>query len=322
MNRVHIQLCRKKDLQEVRQWLSRHENRAAPPGKTSLNSLLQDDCLLLARSAHPQYGSWPGSGTGKLLGVAGLDLPSACIQLLALEQVSALPDLLAAIEQLAVSFGMQTLKLAIKPSRKRALVLPAYRTDAESPWLLQHNLSRRLTAHARKTLQLSRKLGIPADYGCRHRLRLQQEPRELASIGEDIFGREQFMLPQAAGALHELIRSASSEGVVVQPVSAFRSVDYQAGLLQNKLDKGQSMAEILLVSAAPGYSEHHSGRAVDLTTPGCTPLEEDFAETEAFVWLSRRAGKFGFRLSYPRGNRHGVAYEPWHWYYSGKAEHI
>ncbi len=77
------------------------------------------------------------------------------------------------------------------------------------------------------------------------------------------------------------------------------------------------MREILSVSAAPGYSEHHTGRAVDLTTPGTRPLEEDFEATPAFEWLTGTAEDFGFRMSYPRNNRHGIAYEPWHWMWTG-----
>ena len=56
-----------------------------------------------------------------------------------------------------------------------------------------------------------------------------------------------------------------------------------------------------------------SGRAVDLTTPGYAPVEEEFERSPAFAWLKRHASRFGFRLSYPRRNRHGIAYEPWHW---------
>ena len=47
--------------------------------------------------------------------------------------------------------------------------------------------------------------------------------------------------------------------------------------------------------------------------PGYAGLNEDFAKTAAFRWLKRRAGEFGFWLSYPRGNPHGIAFEPWHW---------
>jgi len=32
-----------------------------------------------------------------------------------------------------------------------------------------------------------------------------------------------------------------------------------------------------------------------------------------FAWLARHAHRFGFAMTYPRGNRLGIAYEPWHW---------
>jgi len=76
------------------------------------------------------------------------------------------------------------------------------------------------------------------------------------------------------------------------------------------------MNAILAVSAAPSYSEHHSEHAIDITSPGYAALEEEFERSPAFAWLQRRAGEFGFTLSYPRGNRHGIAYEPWHWCWS------
>jgi len=315
MQRVHIQACGKQDLREVRQWLAARQSRCIPYGKLSLERMMQDECLLLARKV--VIRTTGSRQPGKLTGLAGLDLDSGRVQLLALDSYTCLPELLAATERLAVDFGMQTLALLIRPSKQRALDLPGYRSHEESAGLLQRNLGRRLSAHARKALLLNTQLGIPVDYGRRHRLRLQAEPRELASIGLDVFEREQFMLPDAAQALLQLIRSAAGAGVVVQAVSAFRSVGYQANLIRNKVDKGQSMADILRVSAAPGYSEHHSGRAVDLTTPGCKPLEEEFADTDAYAWLNRHAREFGFRLSYPQGNRHGVSYEPWHWYFSG-----
>ena len=43
------------------------------------------------------------------------------------------------------------------------------------------------------------------------------------------------------------------------------------------------------------------------------PLEESFAQTKAFSWLERHEGSFGFTLSFPKDNRHGFIYEPWHW---------
>ena len=87
--------------------------------------------------------------------------------------------------------------------------------------------------------------------------------------------------------------------------------------MRKKLEQGQAIDAILQVSAAPGFSEHHSGRAVDVTTPGYPVLEEVFEESEAFAWLREHAGRFGFLLSFPRDNPHGVAYEPWHWAWWG-----
>jgi D-alanyl-D-alanine carboxypeptidase len=169
----------------------------------------------------------------------------------------------------------------------------------------------------RRVAAVNETLGVPASYGRRSGLPLQPEARRLVSIGRDIYQREQRLLRNAAGAWRGMVDAARADGIELQLVSAFRSVGYQEGILRRKLEQGQSIEEILAVSAAPGYSEHHSGRAVDLTTPGFAVLEEEFENSAAFAWLSRRAGEFGFRMSYPRDNPHGVAYEPWHWAWWG-----
>ena len=156
-------------------------------------------------------------------------------------------------------------------------------------------------------------LGVPRDYGRVRSLALVREPRELACIGEDIHHRLQWLAPRAARAYARLHAAAAADGIELQLVSAFRSAGYQLGILERKLERGLSIDEILRVSAAPGYSEHHSGRAVDLTTPGFAPLEEEFEHSSAFAWLVANAVRFGFALSYPRDNPHGIAYEPWHW---------
>ena len=156
-------------------------------------------------------------------------------------------------------------------------------------------------------------LGIPADYGQIHGLPLQTEAGKLQSIGTDIYERGQEMLPEAADAWLAMHTKATKQGIELQPVSAFRSVRYQVEILQRKLDKGLNINNILKVSAAPGYSEHHSGRALDITTPGYAVLEEEFEQSQAFDWLSEHAKEFGFNMSFPHDNPHGVAYEPWHW---------
>ena len=73
------------------------------------------------------------------------------------------------------------------------------------------------------------------------------------------------------------------------------------------------MADILRVNAAPGCSEHHTGRAIDITSVDCSPLSEAFATTSAYDWLQLNAAQFGFFMTFPAGNSFGIIYEPWHW---------
>ena len=158
-------------------------------------------------------------------------------------------------------------------------------------------------------------LGIPADYGTRRKLELCEEAAELVSIGADVLGREQRLTPKAAAAWQAMHAAAERDGIQLLVVSAFRSLDYQRALILRKLDNGRSIADILKVNAAPGYSEHHTGRALDITAPDCPPLEQGFETTRAYTWLMKHAARHGFRLSYPRDNPHGISYEPWHWAY-------
>ena len=167
--------------------------------------------------------------------------------------------------------------------------------------------------YRRSIASLHTELGIPADYATRAQLVLCEEAAELVSIGTDISGREQRLHPKAAEAWRGMRDAAQQHGIQLLVVSGYRSVDYQRALIQRKLDRGMKIAEVLRINAAPGYSEHHTGRALDLTAPDCPPLEQGFETTSAFAWLQKQAAKHHFRLSYPRNNPHGITYEPWHW---------
>ena len=78
-------------------------------------------------------------------------------------------------------------------------------------------------------------LGIPADYGRIYRLPLQAEACQLKSIGKDVYERGQEMLPEAADAWLTMHTNATEQGIELQPVSAFRSVEYQVEILRRKL---------------------------------------------------------------------------------------
>ena len=160
-------------------------------------------------------------------------------------------------------------------------------------------------------------LGLDADaYAARTGLALVAEPAALAFAGRDRYRRPLWLTCSAARGWLAMRAAAARDGVVLEAISGYRSHDYQLGIFERKRARGLSVQEILNVNAAPGYSEHHGGRALDIGTPGEPPAEESFEHTPAFAWLTRHAGDFGFVMSYPRGNPHGIVYEPWHWYFA------
>lgn len=160
-------------------------------------------------------------------------------------------------------------------------------------------------------------LGLDADdYAQRTGLALVAEPNWLAYAGHDCWSRPLWLHMDAARAWLRMQEAAMASGVVLEAISGYRSHDYQLGIFERKLARGLSVQDILAVNAAPGFSEHHSGLALDIGTPDAPPAEETFDTTAAFAWLTAHANEYGFAMSYPRNNPHGIIYEPWHWRFS------
>jgi D-alanyl-D-alanine carboxypeptidase len=160
-------------------------------------------------------------------------------------------------------------------------------------------------------------LGISMELIVQKGLQFHPEAEKLVVAEIDEYGKEYLLIPEAANAWHQLKKAAAQDAIIVEIVSAFRGIDRQIDIIRAKLDRGMPIETILTLSAPPGYSEHHTGRAVDINTPGCVATEEPFELTDAFRWLQAHANRFGFYLSYPRGNTSGFIYEPWHWCYRG-----
>ena len=158
-----------------------------------------------------------------------------------------------------------------------------------------------------------RELGIPADYAQRRHLPRQREARKLRLVGRAADGRTVRLAPRAAAAWRRLQTSARADGFELVAVSGFRSVARQALIIRRKLATGMALPAVLRFVAAPGCSEHHTGRALDVATTRAPALDARFGRTAEFRWLRKHAGRFGYFLSYPKGNRHGIGYEPWHW---------
>lgn len=156
-------------------------------------------------------------------------------------------------------------------------------------------------------------LGITPAHLAGRALVAHAEASELVLAERNAAGREFLLTPATAAAWTAMKHAAAQDGLVLSLVSAFRSIERQAEIIRAKLAAGCRLDDILAASAPPGFSEHHTGRAIDIGTPESEALEESFEHTPAFAWLQRNAGAFDFALSYPRGNPEGFVYEPWHW---------
>lgn len=128
----------------------------------------------------------------------------------------------------------------------------------------------------------------------------------------------QLLRSEAATALERMTGAAVSAGINVTLLSGYRSYDTQASIYQRYISQdGQALADTY--SARPGYSEHQTGLAADLSDGGGCGLGDCFAHTAAGKWLKANAYRFGYILRYDAGLQPivGYTFEPWHFRYVG-----
>jgi LAS superfamily LD-carboxypeptidase LdcB len=97
-------------------------------------------------------------------------------------------------------------------------------------------------------------------------------------------------------AFRAMARAASKAGHDLRIRSGFRSYEKQKRLYK-KYRRGQGN-----LAARPGYSNHESGRALDIYITDYRVLE----------WLNKHAAEYGFHRTVPG--------EAWHWEYLGGYE--
>ena len=124
-----------------------------------------------------------------------------------------------------------------------------------------------------------------------------------------------------AEAFKKMKKSAKNEGLKLKVVSGYRSSHYQIQIFRRKFKDAngqyiyptdEQMKARLKYSAPSGYSEHHTGLAVDINE-----TEDWFKDTKEYEWLLKHAGEYGFENSFPENNSQGLGFEPWHWRYVG-----
>ncbi|WP_349898940.1 M15 family metallopeptidase [Parafrigoribacterium soli] len=124
----------------------------------------------------------------------------------------------------------------------------------------------------------------------------------------------------AADAMVAMFAAAKAEGAGgMQLQSAYRSYAVQVNVYNGYVrSAGQAGADAQ--SARPGFSEHQTGLAADISAQPLTcALAACFGQTPQGKWLAANAYRFGFLLRYPADKVAvtGYMYEPWHFRYIG-----
>lgn len=160
----------------------------------------------------------------------------------------------------------------------------------------------------------------PTRFG--HRAYATAPRSSLAEAGRGRAGRVVRLRGPAAEAFQGMRAAAKQAGHDLIPISGFRTREYQEGLFKRSVKRRGSERKAAEWVAPPGYSEHHTGWTLDLGDGAApeTDVDPSFERTDLFRWLSQNAARFGFELSFPKGNPQGVGYEPWHWRFVGNDE--
>ncbi|MBE6615473.1 MAG: D-alanyl-D-alanine carboxypeptidase family protein [Ruminococcaceae bacterium] len=101
-------------------------------------------------------------------------------------------------------------------------------------------------------------------------------------------------------------------------VSGYRNVQSQRDIYNDRVaTQGEEMAALYV--ATPGYSEHHTGLAMDLSFYTDEGKSVSIEEYEHGLWINENCAKYGFVLRYP-SDKVGITkigYEFWHYRYVG-----
>jgi zinc D-Ala-D-Ala carboxypeptidase len=140
----------------------------------------------------------------------------------------------------------------------------------------------------------------------------------MGTYGDGELRRTESLDYEAAAAYREMVAAAQVDGIELILISGFRTVEQQEQLFQRQIQRQGSEIAAAQLSAPPGFSEHHTGLAIDVgdRNQQDTDLKFAFEQTQAYAWLKNNAQRYGFEQSFPENNSQGVSFEPWHWRYA------
>ena len=136
------------------------------------------------------------------------------------------------------------------------------------------------------------------------------------SVGENISGEK-----ETYNAYLDLKDALEAEGIDIDISCGYKSINEINNMM---IDFGEDYVKQNY--AAPGYTEFHTGLALDLylNINGAPVTDKEVLMDETYSWkkVHEKLSEYGFILRYPEGKEDitGCSYKPWHIRYVGSPE--
>lgn len=141
-------------------------------------------------------------------------------------------------------------------------------------------------------------------------LRYEEASKDtLISLGGSVW-----LHKNAAYSFNAMKNAMIADGVTpIEVANGYRSYKQQEATFELwRVKRQYGTIKTLTRVALPGYSEHHTGFAIDIRiVKGLA--KGPFTRSDSYQWLMENSHNFGFYQPFKKDNIFGTMYEPWHW---------
>lgn len=155
-----------------------------------------------------------------------------------------------------------------------------------------------------------------------HKLPDDWEDKVTLKEAENRYGEKYLVEEKTLEHFLDLQKELADEGIIIELDSTYRSVAEQQKLWDDwTVEYGEDYVRKYV--AVPGFSEHHTGLAIDICIEKdgkrINDNDEMIAEEEIFAEIHKHLADHGFILRYIKNGVSitGYDYEPWHFRYVG-----
>jgi zinc D-Ala-D-Ala carboxypeptidase len=150
-------------------------------------------------------------------------------------------------------------------------------------------------------------------------------PPDLVDVSEAGIAGGGLIRQVAVDDLRAMAAAAAANGTPIAVNSPYRSYAEQVASFNGWVGV-DGYDDAITYSQRPGHSEHQLGLTIDfMTLGGGSALQGDWATTPSGAWMEENAWKYGWLMSYPKGEGGALFseatcfhYEPWHYRYLGR----